>query len=196
MPLPVITGVYRVAFNWITPTMSAHNVIHVNDSSESRDAASVGDAVKGALTAHGAAMFEWQTADAELVSLDVTPLDGTSATFNEAIGVGFGAGDSDFYVAPCPVYSFHTATRGRSARGRFYMPFLQLGSADSGRLVGAGIADTLAGWAAFHAALEALTPDLEPVVASYKLGEAFGILSVSLKPHLGTQRRRQRRLGP
>lgn len=190
-PLPVIANVYRVACNWSNDANSqiAENVIHVL-APDSTDEA-VGTQLDSNATG---TMFEPMANNVGCQTFSITKLDGTSATYNYTLGednwIGGTAGD--FSPASSCVVAFATGERGRSKRGRVYLPFIAEAAITDGSMT-AGLDTTVSeAWAAFQDALSDVSMTL--VVASYKLVEATAITGFSVKSAIGTQRRRQTRV--
>jgi hypothetical protein len=186
-PLPVITGVYRVTLNWGTPSPSvhAHNVMHF--FAPTLTDATLFTAIDGAVTA---AMWDTVVNTASVKSVDTMKLDGSSPTVNHATGSplkwqGQSTG-SDYIPQGCCVVSEYTATRGRSHRGRVYLPWVSEGEQTSGNLLDIPAMQTA--WTAFLANVAAADAFLH--VASYKLGTSSEVTSVVVKDKLKTQRRR------
>jgi hypothetical protein len=132
---------------------------------------------------------------AALTGFELTPLDGVSASLHHTLSTEIaGQGDGQFIPNVAMVITHRTATRGRSARGRSYVPFI----AESGFTDGhfGGDVDTLAGpaWNAFRMSLEGLTTPIQFVVASYKHSDTHAVVQSDQQHFAGTQRRRQSRL--
>lgn len=187
MPLPVIADVFRVTLNWTqtTGSISAHNVMHFeNAGGTSTD-------VYNDINAHvTAAMWDFVVATGRVSSVSVLPLDGSSATtvFSTASpskwsGAGTG---SDWIPQGCGVVTWQTAERGRSRRGRTYLPWVAEGEQAAGVL--ADVAACQTAWTNFLTAMN-LT-DTIPVVASYKLASTRSVSAFLVRSFLKTQRRR------
>lgn len=137
----------------------------------------------------------WQGAvnGASVTRLDVTPLDGSGATFSLAVSgakwTGT-AGAGDFVPAASIVVTHRTAQRGRSFRGRTYIPFIGESSLVNGAI--SSITATQTAWTAFVAAMSAAANPL--VVATYLHGSFSVVTSCTVQSIAGTQRRRQSRL--
>lgn len=189
MPLPVISTVYRVALIWgHTSGQNAVNVIHVRRISSTPAAVAV--IVDANVTAN---MWAQVVNGASVNRLDVTPLDGGGATSSMAVsGAKWtgSAGAVDFVPQAAEVISFKTAVRGRSYRGRIYIPFIGESAISNGAMVGTGAAQTA--WTNFVAALGTATTPL--VVASYQRALYTDVTTATVKPLAGTERRRQSRL--
>ena len=188
--LPVIPDVYRVAMNWTGPGgQNAVNVIHV------AKVASTPAAVAAAVDAAAVAtMWSAQSSGATVTSLNVTPLDGSSASFILATtGAKWtGSNVGDFSPATANIVSLRTALRGRSHRGRVYLPFCTEGQISNGSLVAGVPANVQTGWNSFQTTLSAGATIL--VVASYLHATAQAVTSLLAETVLATQRRRQSRL--
>ena len=86
----------------------------------------------------------------------------------------------------------HTAKRGRSYRGRIYLPFITESSLSDGSLTGTIASDLQEIWEDFMEGLVTLGVPL--VVASYKHATAELVTGTSCLAAVGTQRRRQSRV--
>lgn len=190
-PLPTITNVFRCAFNWREASTGqiGVNVMHF------RAPGFTAEEVATAVDSIGNLEY-WSpmVTDAYMVQFDVTPLDGAGATHSQApTHGGWGGSQSgDFSPASAVVVSFKTALRGRSHRGRIYLPFIAEAVISDGQLTGAQVTALNTGWAAFISS--AAGAGVTPVVASYKLSTAADITGTSVISGLGTQRRRQGRV--
>lgn len=191
-PLPVITDVYRVAFNWQNSVNSqiATNVMHFHKSGS--NAAAVSAIIDAAGTA---SMFIGQSNQASITQFVTTPLDGTSVSFPQtptspAHWVG-GAGTGDFVPQVAILLKLLTLGRGRSARGRVYLPFAAESVISEGALLTATKTSLNAAWIAFHTSLTASS--LDWVVASYKNSTAANVAALGFENTTATQRRRLRR---
>lgn len=190
MPLPVISDVYRVALNWThSGGQRAVNVIHI------RRAGSNSAAVASALDSNAAsAMWTDMSSGAVMQRLDVTPLDGASATYQLATSGAKWTGTTagDFLPAAAGLVSLRTGLRGRANRGRIYRPFITETSNSNGVLGSGGVAAAQTAWNTWLTAMNAA--GFIPVVASYVHVYRQDITSVLVEATLGTQRRRQTRL--
>jgi len=166
-------------------------VIHVRKSSES--ALTCYNELNAKVTA---AMWGHTKTDTGVYEVDVTPLDGTSATADYATGLpakwkgGVTAGD---VIQPqtAVVVKLLTAVRGRSYRGRIFLPFVA-DSVTSPGILASGTQGTMqTAWTTFFGALT--TDSWELVVASYKHSSATAVTSVLVESQVGTQRRRNPR---
>jgi len=192
MPYPTISNVYRVALKWQGSgvTRPAVNVMHIRKASSS--ALAVWTEVDAKVTA---AMWGHTAAGTSVYEVDVTPLDGTSATAQYATGSPAkwtgSAATSDVIPQVACIAKLGTATRGRSFRGRLFLPFLCEGVTFYGTIQASTITSMQAAWNTFFAALTADSYEL--VVASYKLSSATAVTGVVIENRTGTQRRRQQR---
>jgi hypothetical protein len=189
--LPVISNVYRVAANWRESGtgQTAENVIHVYGAGTT--ALGMADVVASA----------WQPGQGEsavltaaIQSFTVTPLDGISASYTKAVTGGTYSGNVSGAWVPqvAPVVSLRTAKRGRSYRGRVYIPFAGEGQIENGLLSSGYALDLQEAWTAFQTALE--SSDFYLAVASYHLAVANRVTNIIVEQATGTQRRRQERV--
>jgi hypothetical protein len=191
--LPIIADVSRVAFHYKAPGVAgpyAINVMHFRQDAVDQDGLA------------GAIIANWQadqlsslSASAELDSFEITPLDGTSATRNyltDGADHWSGNAGSEWVPQVAVIIKMETALRGRSYRGRIYLPFTGESKIDGGTLDGTFVTAMSAGWNDFNAAM--LTDSVVPVVASYKHATAEGIVGFICESQTATQRRRMSRL--
>jgi len=190
-PLPVIADVYRVALNWSndTPGQSAENVMHFHAVGSS--AAAVGAILDASVQGD---MWKPVCSTSGIDSLSITPLDGSSATvlFTTESSLWTGETAGDWSPASAPVVAFATGLRGRSYRGRLFLPFCAEGAISDGSLTGTLAADVVDAWISFQGYLSE-TP-VTHVVASYKHATAAPVTSYTVASAIGTQRRRQTRV--
>jgi hypothetical protein len=155
------------------------------------DAHAIGIDVGAALVAN---MWHPAVSTANFNDISVTPLDGSSATVKVSMVPYDSAGSTSGAWSPASaaVVSIQTAKRGRSYRGRLYIPFIGEAAISDGSLVSGQADDVLAGFTSFKAALT--TAGVEWVVASYKHSTAELVTGFYVMSQLGTQRRRQTRV--
>lgn len=201
VPLPVIANVFRCALNWTAGSQTAVNVIHIFvDPTGTQAPSEVFEALDDFVTQ---AMWTPVSSSAGVASVDITPLDGVTATasFSTAGAARWtGSEGGDIQVAPAAIVKMQTALRGRSHRGRIFLPFLGEGATSGGQLVGGRDVTTTAAWAAFQTALQGDAVSRAVVVAAYDRRHAGAgaaahfVTSFLCELELGTQRRRQGRL--
>lgn len=191
-PLPVITNVFRVAFNWQGPRgTTATNVMHF-ECPAGFPLSLVAEGLDDAATV---AMWDWVAATCSVVDIAITPLDGLSPTEHftpptPANWIGGGLGEA--LPSTAGLIKLVTGTRGRSHRGRVFIPFVGEGEVSTGLMT--DVAAVQAAWVAFSAALASDTPAIILGVASYKLATFSAITSLVAEGEAATQRRRQSRL--
>jgi len=191
-PLPIITNVWRVALEWLHSGTGqiAANVIHIRTASTS--ASAVAAAIAASFLNK---MWTTVSSGASMHAMDLTRLDGSSASYHTTVSGQNGQGSSgDFEPGSSTVVGLHTALRGRSHRGRVYLPFLAEGQASNGLLTTGQATTALLGWSYFVAHLPLQTPLCFLVVASYKLSTATDVVTTPVLRGYGTQRRRQERV--
>lgn len=191
-PLPVISNVYRVAFEWTNSDtgLTATNVMHFHA------AGSNPLALITALDAHvTASMWLLQTTHSHIANLIVTPLDGGGvsvpfATGSPAKWTGEQTNE-EFSPQVAGIIKLLTAKRGRSYRGRVYLPWVAETSQTNGQLSTGSTASLDTSWIAFHTAMT--TAGFDWVVASYKLATAENVVAVGAELYTGTIRKRNAR---
>jgi hypothetical protein len=188
----VIADTYRVAFNWTNTanSLTATNVMHYHKAGSS--AAAVAAIIDGLGTS---AMFVGQPTSCSITQLVVTPLDGSGVSFpltpsTPAHWTGSG-GAVDFLPQVAIVIKLLTTKRGRSFRGRVFLPFASEGQVTDGAVVGSTKTSLNTAWIAFHTA--ATAAGLDWCVASYKLAQQNPVAAVACESATATQRRRMTR---
>jgi hypothetical protein len=188
-PLPVIADAFRVTFNWHTDAfgITAHNVMHFLGLGF--DSPSVYDAIN-LNVAHE--MFQHTNVTTSVNSVDVLPLDGTSPTStfpNSDVTEWRGTGSTQLTVPVCALVNLKTGLRGRSHRGRLYLPWVCENAQNGGVLSGTIGADMTAAWEAFRTAMTA--SGLALMVASYTNDDIQAVTQCTVENDCATQRRRQ-----
>lgn len=190
-PLPVIANVYRCALEWSNGSQHAVNVMHFRDDAGGQTAAALATALDGVVNS---AMWYF-TADAFSVkNLHITKLDGVtpSVDITPATPANWDGGLGGQWI-PQSAYlaKFTTSVRGRSHRGRVYLPFVSEGGQSGGLLDASAVPTWQDEWDDFIPDLAATNWSL--VVASYKLGTAGTVQSIKCEGETATMRRRQTR---
>lgn len=201
IPLPVITGAYRVALKWVNTSQTAVNVIHIF---EPGGGGASPTAIFTCLDTHVTAGMWGTCAGGAVTEVDITPLDGVSATasFNTASPSKWSGGtDTDFTPAAAALIKLQTGLRGRDNRGRIYLPWLSEAQVTKGVLNGTTASDRTANWTTFASAIAADgTTPCHLAVASYDRAHAgagahiTSIVTLAMEGAIATQRRRQGRL--
>ena len=193
-PLPVIPNVFRCAFNWVNTGQIAVNVIHILDNTAAATASDIMNALDTTVTAN---MWGPVVPSASINDVGITPLDGIHATAHYGPltpAHWTGQNGTDWVPQVAVVMKEGTGLRGRSHRGRIYLPFVAEVQIANGMLdaTSAGLMSTH--WESWRTALNSATPSCTLVVASYKLHTAAAVESILCEQPLATQRRRQGRL--
>jgi hypothetical protein len=185
-PLPVITGVFRVAQTWtVAGTPRAANVMHF--SAPTLTVVTLGTLLDAKVTS---SMFGCVASQCQVKGWEIIPLDGTTPTYIKNVTTargGQGAGTGMPAVA-C-VVSLRTGLRGPAGRGRVYLPWVSEDNFASGIIDAAAVSATLAGWNTFNTQMIAGGATLG--VASYAHSSFSPITSLSISTKAATQRRRQ-----
>lgn len=190
-PLPVIAGVFRTVLHWSGPGgQSAINVMHIDGGSVPSAA------VMAALDAHvTSAMWAFTSGTFSVTQVSITPLDGITATstFTPATPANWTGGISgDVIPATAALVKFTTSRRGRSFRGRLYMPGVTEAVQNGGVLDPSNRTTAQAAWATFTTTMSG--SGFPIVVASYKMATSNVLFNVLVEGIAATQRRRQGRL--
>jgi hypothetical protein len=197
MALPVITDVYRVALHWQSNVAgTAANIFHVKGPHAGYPNS---PAVFTCIDAHvTSALWTFVSSNLTLDQVAITPLDGSTATHIETVTPsakysGQSAGEAIPNMAN--IIKLQTNKRGKSYRGRLYLPNVGEPDQTNGKLATAKVPTTTTAWNTFMTAIgtDATTP-LTLGVASYKLSTFEAALSCLCEPTAATQRRRLSRL--
>lgn len=190
MPLPVIDDVFRVALEWTAiGGGDAVNVMHFTRPTGSSDELMAD--LESNITV---AMFQCVSSDASVSKVTITPLDGSTASSEYVPESGFWHGGATSGGIPntCIVVKWLTAQRGRSHRGRTFLPFGAEGLFSNGFFAAENIGNMQDAWDTFLAAM--VTDTSSPVVASYTLIDSDLVTQFLVEEAAGTQRRRQTRI--
>lgn len=194
--LPIIADTFRCTLNWTNGAgQIAENVIHIRTNTPGHPQSDIFELLQDTITTN---MWASTGIGAVIQSVDILPLDGVTATQNFVTGGGAqwgGGGVGQIMPAVATIVKLTTPHRGRSYRGRVYVPFTSEAAAAAGVLDPGTQALQFTDWTLFpqNLGLDATTPS-ELVVASYKLALATDVSAVSVESFFGTQRRRQGRL--
>lgn len=193
--LPVIAHTFRVALTWTgAGGQDAVNVIHILDTTGTAVSSDIAVELDAAADP---SMWNEVVPSASVTDIAVTPLDGVTATTHfvpATPGNWVGQNGTDFAPACAQVIKLGTGLRGRSHRGRVFVPFQNQLAYTDGLLSSGTASARSAAWSEFNADLETGTHNLTMTVASYKLGTQQPVVSWTCELPLGTQRRRQGRL--
>lgn len=199
MALPAITGVCRIAVRGTTGHGTQWvNVHHVKKSSGTWDASAITAYVPHLEKLYGGPAYsagnEWLLkrchTSLKLVDYTFTPLDGSSAStvVNSALVGGDSTQQLPAEVAF--VLSLRTGFRGRSYRGRLYLPQFCVDATDATGQLGSAIATSIIGQAQGYLTATNAAGYLWGV-ASYKYSYFNSITSVSMDLNADVQRRRK-----
>jgi len=191
-PLPVIPGVIRAAFRWTSPnfTRAAVNVMHFREASEDIDA--LWASIDANVTA---AMWNQTHSNNAIVDVTFTTLNGISGSVVKTTGSpskwkgNNTPGDVTAQVAA--LIKVSTASRGRSYRGRVYLPWVLESENDSGTYNSTARTAQTTAWNTFRTAMAAANHELG--IASYKLAQFAPATQCTAEILLATQRLRQPR---
>lgn len=189
-PLPTIADVYRCALEWTNsadPSASASNVIHVKKSGS--NSAAVAAALEAAATPN---MWRAQGTNAAVTRINITPLNGSGVTFpytptTPANWKGTQTSNTPL-LQVANLIKLVTASRGRSFRGRVYLPWTDEQAVNAQKL-DTGFASLIStAWIAFNTSLN--TAGFPIQVASYTLAVSTPIAALASELEVATQRRR------
>jgi hypothetical protein len=192
VPLPTITDTFRTALTWqgATGYPTPTNVMHFH--APGKVAADVWTALNANVTAN---MWAQTQSTQHVHTVTITPLDGTSLTSVNATGdvAKWGGTKAADTIIPqvCAIVKLTTNFRGRSHRGRIYLPWVTEGAAVGGYLNTTDQGAMQTAWNTFLGAM--ITAGVKLCVASYKYASQSEVAIVLVESPLGTIRRRQPR---
>jgi hypothetical protein len=191
-PLPVIANVWRVTLNWQMgdTSQTAANVIHF-----SAPGASASDLLTQLDDVVVANMWDCTSTTGKVTKLSALKLDGTSPTVDKTDLNVDGRWQGNASGQPIPqvagLVKLRTATRGRSHRGRVFLPWVAEDVTDKGFISTTVQGNIQDAWQDFITVMSAFAYPM--VVASYRLHTAAAVTEVVAEAATGTQRRRQTR---
>jgi hypothetical protein len=197
MPLPVIADAFLVTQH-LSIAAGRHgfvNRICVHDTLSGQTPSAVAGAVASAYAT--AIMPLLSTSITEGVT-DVLPLDGVSSTqtfvTDSAGTVGGYGGGTDVPATTCAVWSLQTGHRGRSKRGRMYLPGTRSTmpvAIEANAINPAFVTSWQIGANAFLGHLNGTAPaHLALMVLSRHLSSVQAVVNIRMDTNLGVQRRR------
>lgn len=193
--LPVITNVYRVALNWTaTGGQIAANVIHIRDESGTITVPQLRTELDAAASVN---MWWGTTINAKVTDIAITPLDGIHATSHGAPATTAkwtGKNGTTWAPALSILMKMGTGLRGRTHRGRTFLPFIEDAAVVDGIVDPTTVTGLTGAWQTFSDNLSGGAHNLSLGVASYKLAQFNIAVALDCEPVAGTQRRRQGRL--
>jgi hypothetical protein len=191
-PLPVIPDVVRCSFNWTSTEYPRHAVNVMHFSVLTYNISALMTSLEASVTTQ---MWSHTPSTSKITSIKFTPLDGSAASVDIATSGGSkwsGNGTPGTTVPQVSaIVKLLTAQRGRSHRGRIFLPWVGEGDMNAGILSTTEVTALQSAWTAFIAAMSTSVKPM--VVASYTLSTASVVTSVLAETQLATQRRRQPR---
>jgi len=193
MPLPVVAGSFLVRLVWLNGSVQrpATNDMCFHDDAGGHTGTDIYNAIDSHVT-HD--MWKTTSGDGVVDHVITTKLDGTAASVIHPTGTPAkwqGGEASQTIPQGCCVATIRTGFRGRSRRGRIFIPWIGEGAQDSGTLDGTKVAAQQAAWTTFFAAMLA---DGFPIHVLSKLHtDSVEATEVQIQSFLKTQRRRSRR---
>ena len=190
-PLPVIAGVYRIAYLWVGGGVNPVNVHHYRISGATPTLQTIATNLGNAHAAGAHGGFEALSSLYNCSAVQITPLDGVTA--GQVLGLGrtlTGSATGEQIYNAAAVLSQHTAQRGPRGRGRSYIGPITESVTANGILDATVGANMLSGWNSVHTAMLGSTPPATPVVASYKHADAHDVTGIRIDNYVGSMRRR------
>lgn len=193
MPLPIVANLFLVRLHWTSnqAPRAAVNDLFIHDDAGGH----TGNDVYTALNANiFRAMWENVNSTAVVDKVITTKLDGTAASVDHATGSTItwtGVGGTDPILQGCQVVTLRTGFRGRSRRGRIYLPWIAEDTQASGTIDSTRTATCQTNWDTFRANMK--TAGFPLHVCSRLHNDSVEVSSITVQPFLKTQRRRTRR---
>lgn len=193
MALPVIASVYRCAFNWtndLVPGLAATNVMHFKKTGS--DALTVAGIIESHMNS---GLLAHTSQHSAITSVDVTPLDGSTLTlpYKPVTAANWDGGVTSTSILPqvACVIKLRTQKRGRSFRGRVFLPWVCEEAVIQGKIEASNVANMTTAWTTFLAAMGSDSCNLG--VASYLHSTFEPVVLATCENFTGTQRRRNAR---
>ena len=200
VPLPVIPNVYRCTLNWrhTTTSQTAKNVIHLETTTSGHTPGQVFTTLDASVVA---GLWGTISNNAGVDSVDIIPLDGSTATTNWSTArttkwVG-NVADPSFAPQVSALIKLQTTFRGRHRRGRIYLPFTAELAFSNGNL-GSGIVTPMqTAWTDFLASLATAAVPCHLTIAAYDRAHSgagalsTNVFTATVETLTATQRRRQ-----
>jgi hypothetical protein len=193
MPLPTVSDLYLVRLVWgnASAPRAASNDLYFKDQAGGH----TGTDVYNAIDAHWARnMIYVCSANSSIDKIVTTKLDGSAASVDHITGSGVkwtGLGNAELILQGAAVVTIKTGFRGRSRRGRIYLPWITEDFQSEGVLQTAGVAAMQTAWGTFLS--DMVTAGYPLHVCSKLHNDSVQAASITCRPYLKTQRRRSRR---
>lgn len=193
MPLPIVADSYLVRLVWASSIFSrpAANDMCFHDDAGGHTGTDVYNAINAHVTAN---MWQNVAANGNVAKVVTTKLDGTAASVDHLTGAPAkwtGQGGTQPIPQGCVVVTLRTGFRGRSYRGRIYLPWIADINAVDGVINPTDLALQQTAWTTFMTDMK--TAGFPIHVLSKKHSTSTEIASVTLQGFLRTQRRRSRK---
>jgi hypothetical protein len=193
MPLPVVSDVFlcRLIFQDANAPRDATCDLYFKDT--------VGTQTGDDLATDFAAsvrrdQWAFQKTTTKLYNLKTTKLDGSAASLDHLSDSNVkwtGQASGELILQGANVVSVKTGFRGRSRRGRIYLPWVAEDVQSNGTLQSASVTAAQTAWTAFFA--DMVTAGWTPHVVSPLHGDSVAAVAYTVRSLLRTQRRRVRR---
>lgn len=193
LPLPIVTDVYlcRLVFSDANAPREAVCDLYFKDSAGGH----TGDDLFTAFAA-SVRRDQWalQKTTTKLTNVKTTKLDGSAASRDHLTDSNVkwtGQLSGELILQGANVVTVRTGFRGRSRRGRIYLPWVAEDGQSAGTLLSASVSAAQTAWSSFLA--DMVTAGYPPHVVSPLHGDSVQAVSYTVRPYLKTQRRRARR---
>jgi hypothetical protein len=193
MPLPVVANLYLCKLHW-TVTSAPRPMINdlfIHDDAGGHTGTDVYNALNTNWTR---GMITSVNSAAVVDKVITTKLDGTAASIDHSTGSPVkwtGNGGTDYILQGAQVVTLRTGFRGRSRRGRIYLPAIAEDNQLDGVILAANVTTAQTAWDTFLTAMKAAGYPLH--VCSRLHSDSIEVVSVTVRGYLNTQRRRARR---
>jgi hypothetical protein len=193
LPLPIVANSYLTRLVWSSSQAPrpAVNDLCFHDDAGGHTGTDVYNAINAAVSQQ---MWAGVVGTASVIDVLTTKLDGSAATVHHATGSPTkwsGTTGGGAILQGAGVVTLRTGFRGRSYRGRIYLPWIAEDDQTDGILLAGNVTAAQTAWSTFMAAVKAAGYPIH--VLSRLHSTSTEIVSVTVEPYLKTQRRRTRR---
>lgn len=193
MPLPIISDLYlcRLIWNSASAPRPASNDLYFKDQAGGHTGTDVYNAINAHVVAN---MWTNCHSGGSVAKVVTTKLDGTAASVDHVTGSPAkwtGSGGSDPILQGCQVVTLRTGFRGRSRRGRIYLPWIAETNQVAGTCDPTDTALMQTAWGTFLS--DMVTAGYPLHVCSKLHSDSIQVATTTVQAFLKTQRRRTRR---
>lgn len=193
MPLPIVANLYLARLVWANAGAPRHaiNDLYFHDDAGGHTGTDVYNAMAANVTHN---MWLTCQSGSSIIQVVTTKLDGSAASETHTTGGGStwsGDATGDTILQAATVVTLRTGFRGKSFRGRIYLPFVGDQVLSDGIFTSGTITAMQTAWETFRAAMK--TAGFPIHVCSRLHSSSVETSSETVQPNCKTQRRRVRR---